>query len=149
MHLKNQVFTRKKALIIVLLCAALILGFLFIRWQGEKSDNLKTPEGRKSFLQNLGWNVDIGSENEKRVKIPDSFEGVMEDYNKMQQEQGLDLSLYSGKECTQYTYSLLNYPEQKENVYLSIYVLDNKLIAGDIHTNSVNGFMQGILPSSQ
>jgi len=45
----------------------------------------------------------------------------------------------------QYTYLLTNYENvNDEDVYICIYVQGQKVIAGDIHTNSMNGFMHGI-----
>lgn len=143
---KERVFTKKKALILVAVCALILLCLLLIRWHSENTGELMTPQGRQKFLESLGWEIDLSSEEEKTVIIPEKFEGVMEDYNKMQQEQGLNLAAYSGQQCKQYTYSLLNHPDVKENVYISVYIKDSRLIAGDIHTNSVNGFMQGIIP---
>lgn len=144
---KTRTFNRKKALTVVLLIAAVLILLIFMRWHSSKSDCLSTTEGRQKFLYSLGWDVDIESEEEKIVLIPEKLEGVMEEYNKMQLEQGLDLSLHCGKKCSQFNYLLKNYPSGKEHVYLTIYVLKGRLIAGDIHTNSVNGFMQGILPA--
>lgn len=144
---KEHVFNKKKALLLVVICAAVLLVLFFIRWHGEKSDSLTTTDGRVKFLASLGWEVDNASEEGKTVIIPEKLEGVMEEYNKMQVEQGMDLSAHCGEKCQQYTYVLKNYPSDKDNVFLSIYVLDGKLIAGDIHTNSVNGFMVGIMPS--
>ena len=149
MKSKTHKFTRKTAVALVLITALVLLAFVLLRWNSEKASEFTTSEERQKFLSSLGWEVDLSSEAEKAVIIPDKFEGVMEDYNNMQQEQGLDLSKYSGQRCIQYTYNLLNYPGVKENIYLTIYVKDDVLIAGDIHTNSVNGFMQGIMPTEQ
>ena len=147
LHSKTRVFTKKNALLVVFIAAFIIVFFLFFRWKGGSHSEIMTPDGRQKFLASLGWEVDLSSEEAKTVIIPEKFEGVMADYNQMQLEQGFDLSPYCGKQCRQYTYSLLNYPDNTENVYLSLYIKDSKVIGGDIHTNSVNGFMQGIMPS--
>ncbi len=143
---KERVFNKKKALLLVLIIAAVLLVLFFFRWHGDKANELQTPEGREKFLSSLGWQIDLSSEVGKAVIIPEKLEGVMEEYNKMQLEQGFDLSPHCGEKCQQYTYLLKNYPSDNDNVYLSIYILDGELIAGDIHTNSVNGFMVGIMP---
>lgn len=144
---KERVFNKKKALLLVLICAAVLLALFFFRWHSGNSNELQTPEGREKFLASLGWEIDLSSEVGKAVIIPEKLEGVMEEYNKMQLEQGMDLSPHCGEKCQQYTYLLKNYPSDNDNVFLSIYILDGELIAGDIHTNSVNGFMVGIMPT--
>ncbi len=126
---KNRVFTRKKALALVLICAA---------------DDLSTPEGRQMFLSELGWEIDLSTETHKSVMIPDTLEGVMEDYNNMQLKQGYDLSGHLGEKCEQYTYLLTNYPDSSEKVLVTIYIQGRDIIAGDIHTSSIDGFMHGI-----
>ncbi len=144
---KERVFNKKKALLLVFICAAVLLVLFFIRWHNNKSNELSTPEGRGEFLASLGWDVDLNSEEGKAVIIPETLDGVMEEYNKMQLEQGMDLSPHCGEKCQQYTYLLKNYPSDNDNVFISMYILDGELIAGDIHTNSVNGFMVGIMPN--
>ena len=146
---KTHAFTRRKALLLLAVCAAVLLVLILLRWKSDREDKFLTLDDREKFLISLGWEIDRESEEEKTVIIPDNLEGVMEEYNRMQLEQGLDLGSHCGEKCRQYTYLVKNYPSDNEKVYLSIYILDGELIAGDIHTNSVNGFMQGILPSEQ
>ena len=144
----KHIFNRKKALLLVFLCAVILVGLIIFRWAGSSDDELMTAEGREKFLSSLGWQVDMTSEAEKTVIIPEKLEGVMEEYNKMQLEQGLDLSSHCGEKCRQYTYLLKNYPSDRENIFLTLYIQDGALLAGDIHTNSANGFMQGIYPGN-
>ena len=96
------------------------------------------------FLLELGWQADMASETCRSVLIPDALDGVLERYNEMQLEQGYDLSRHLGERCEQYTYILENYPEATGGVFITIYVQNGKIIAGDIHTSSINGFMHGI-----
>lgn len=142
---KKHVFTRKKALALVLLCGAALLLLILLRWHFAAGDDLSTPEGREMFLAGCGWEIDLSSENRKSVIIPDQLDGVLAEYNKMQLEQGCDLNRHLGEKCEQYTYTLTNYPDQSQTVLVTLYVQGRELIAGDIHTTSINGFMHGIL----
>ena len=141
---KSRVFTKKKALAIVFICAAVLLAFILLRWHGGNRDDLTTPEGREMFLSGLGWEIDRSTEEHRSVIIPESLEGVMEEYNKMQLEQGCDLSKHLGERCDQYTYELTNYRGYDGTVLITIYVQGKELIAGDVHTTSVDGFMHGV-----
>ena len=141
---KSRVFTRKTALTIVLVCAAVLLGLIFLRWHSASKDDLSTPEGRELFLFNLGWEIDRSTEEHRSVIIPDTLDGVMEDYNAMQLSQGYDLSCHLGEKCEQYTYHLTNYPGYDGTVLITIYVQGRQIVAGDIHTTALDGFMHGI-----
>lgn len=142
---KKRVFTRKRALTLVLFCAAALLLLILLRWHFNSGDDLSTPEGRERFLADLGWEIDLGSEERKNVIIPDQLDGVLLEYNRMQLEQGCDLNRHLGERCEQYTYTLTNYPNQSQTVLVTLYVQGRELIAGDIHTTSINGFMHGIV----
>ena len=147
----NRKFTKKKALIIIGLFALVFLILILIK---GLSGNGKTPscdtlEGRKSYLRSYGWEIDASSENAKIVTIPSEFGKVMEEYCSLQKSQGFDLEKYKGKECTQYTYTLTNYPENIKNVYITIYICNKTVIAGDIHTPYPDGFMHAFIRSSQ
>lgn len=145
---KNHVFTRKKALIIVFACAVVLLGLIFLR-HGASGDDLSTTEGRQAYLLGLGWEIDPATEEHRSVVVPDVLDGVMEDYNKMQLEQGCDLSRHLGEKCDQYTYELTNYPGNGGTVLITVYIQGKELIAGDIHTTAIDGFMHGIKRTSE
>ncbi len=141
---KIHIFTRKKALIIVFALAVVLLGLILLLYN-TSGDDLSTVEGRQAYLLGLGWEIDPATEEHRSVVVPDILEGVMEDYNKMQLEQGCDLSRHLGEKCDQYTYELKNYPGNSgSTVLITIYVQGRELIAGDIHTAAINGFMHGI-----
>lgn len=139
-------FNRKTALRIVILIAVLLALIILIRGCAGNKLRLSTPEGRQQYLQDLGWEIDPESEEHKSVLIPETLEGVLADYNKLQLEQGFDLNRYLGKSCEQYSYRLLNYPGESDPVTVTLYILKNRVIAGDIHTNALDGFMKGIYP---
>ena len=141
-------FTRKRALSIVFFASLIIFLLILGRWllaYRNESTGLSTLEGRQMFLSGLGWEIDPGSEEVKNIVIPEELDPVLTEYNTLQLAQGYDLKKHLGKECCQYTYLLTNYENVRdEDVYICIYVRGQKVIAGDIHTNSMNGFMHGI-----
>lgn len=103
-----------------------------------------TPEERIDFLRELGWEVDAGTENKQLIHIPEQFTPVYEDYNALQKEQGYDLSLYSGKDCMLYSYTVLNYPDPGQTVVANLYTYRNRIVGGDVHSTNLDGFMIGL-----
>jgi len=136
--------TRVRALVIVAAAAAILLSLIFLRWQNSEKNELMTTEGRKMFLSELGWEIDPDSESYKSVLLPQTLEGIMEEYNRLQLEQGFDLSQHCGEECEQFCYTVTNYPNCDNTVYATLYLQNGKLIAADIHSNAIDGFMHGI-----
>jgi len=133
--------------IVLAIAAALIaLIFLFGRSEAEgafRTNRMSQPEERISYLAKLGWEVDPESEVAKTVLIPQSFTGVYADYNKLQKEQGFDLELYRGTEVEMYCYNVTNYPAS-DTVLATLYVAGGKVVAGDIHSTALDGFMHAL-----
>ena len=61
------------------------------------SAKLKTNEDRVALLTACGWSVESEPVGTQEVQIPDTFDEVYEQYNAIQQAQGLDLTPYQGK----------------------------------------------------
>lgn len=99
--------------------------------------------GREKYLNSFGWEIDTDSEECRSITLPKEFDGIMEDYARMQYEQGFCLYDYAGFDCKQYTYTVTNY-ENDSPVYASLYVRNHRVIAGDIHSAALDGFMHGI-----
>ena len=140
---------RKKALTVLLIVGVLILLFLTARslfFKGGSYD-LTTTEGRAAYLDSLGWEIDPETESFRTVVVPDALEGIMEQYNKMQLQQGYDLNRHLGESCLQYCYDVRNYPGQEGRVVVSLYLQDGEIIAADIHSTALNGFMHGLTKS--
>ena len=141
---KSFVLTRKKALFLVLLCAAVLIFLIALRWHKNAGIDLSTMEGREMFLSELGWQIDKSTEESKTVLIPDKLSGVIADYNEMQLQQGYDLNKHLGEYCQQFTYTVTNYSGFSGTVLVTIYVQGRNIIAGDIHAAAMDGFMHGI-----
>ena len=61
----------------------------------------------------------------------------------MQKKQGLDLEKYKGKTAKRYSYVVTNYPGVPEGVRANMVVYNDKIIAGDICSLELDGFMHG------
>lgn len=107
---------------------------------------LKTESARQSFLEEMGWKVSNEYEDCKVTVIPEEFNDVYNNYNKLQKEQGFNLEKYKGKTVEIYTYSVYNYDgyESKNCVKCSLIVCDGMLIGGDVYSTEIKGFMQGL-----
>ena len=92
---------------------------------------IKTKEDRITFIEGFGLEVDKDSEKEESFVMPESFDRVILGYNELQKEQGLDLSKYTKKKVTRYTYTVTNYNHEGE-VAVNLLVYRNKIIACDI-----------------
>jgi len=143
---------KRKAILAVLLLAALICGVILIagvrsaaaKEAGALSAIVKTNEQRVQYLQTLGWEVDPEPLETQSIRIPREFNDVYETYNQLQLEQGFDLRDYCGMEATRYTYKVINYAESDDFVVADLIVCQNELIAGDIQSAALDGFMIGL-----
>lgn len=106
-------------------------------------EKIKTPEDVVEFLHQFGWEVEGEPIEEVTMKIPAEFDKVMNAYNELQKNQGLDLSKYKGKQVIRYTYRITNYPDYTGTVFANVILYKNKVIGGDICSSDVTGFIHG------
>lgn len=99
-----------------------------------------------SFLKSYGWEVKGRAIEEAEIIIPDPFDRVYENYNKLQLRAGLDLSTYKGMHGMRYTYIVENYPvDVGEQVRANVLCINGEPVGGDIMTVSLRGFMHSLL----
>lgn len=139
-----RILRRKRLPGLAALAAILLVVLIAIFGRAQKKADLNTLEGRQRFLEEQGWEIDLGSEKHKTVRIPVSLDGVIADYNDIQLQQGCDLSKHLGQTCEQYSYTVTNYPDKEQTVLVTLYIRNGKLIAGDVHSTALDGFMQGL-----
>ncbi len=155
MFIVTAKLNKKKAVcgIIVLaivLCAIVIL-------VGALSNNSNTAHGvptlhatvknnseRILYLEQFGWKVADEPLETIEITIPREFSDVYAKYNEIQLAQGFDLSDYGGLKATRYTYEILNYPDATGQIVADLIVYNNIVIAGDIQSTSLDGFMCGL-----
>ena len=104
---------------------------------------VKSNEDRVNFLRRFGWEVETEPCEAVNVTVPEVFDGIFEGYNKLQNEQGLDLSRYRRKTVTRYTYTVTNYPDYDGVVYATLLVYRGRVIGGDICSAEADGFIHG------
>lgn len=98
------------------------------------------------FLTRYGWCVGDEAIEHESVILPKTPDAVYQNYNKIQQEAGLDLSAYYGKRVERYTYIVKNYPaDVGDEVRANVICYNRKPIAGDIMTVSADGFMHSLI----
>ena len=126
--------------IAVLAAAILLAAFLAVRFISDRGIPGKTEEERLTYLRSLGWEPCCGCVKEKTILLPEEFPEVLINYNKLQLQQGFDLSKLAGKEIRMYVYELSNHPDDPEAL-CSLYVYRGKIVGGDVHSPRVDGFM--------
>jgi len=109
----------------------------------KEFSNIKTAADRVSFLQSYGWDVEDEPYEVAQVVVPKEFDAVYTRYNELQKGEGLDLSKYKGKTARRYTYVIKNY-DHKGTVFANILVYKDRVIAGDVCSADVSGFIHGL-----
>ena len=94
------------------------------------------------FLKGFGYEIDPEPVEVFDVTIPGDFDAVFEKYNEIQRSQGLNLKRYSGKNATVYTYKVTNYGNDAD-VFATLFILNQRVIAGDVCSHAGEGFVHG------
>ncbi|MBR3768484.1 MAG: DUF4830 domain-containing protein [Clostridia bacterium] len=102
---------------------------------------------RIDFLNINGWVVDESTGEYSEISLPNVIDETFEEYIELQKEQGFDLMPYIGKSVQKYTYEVLNYPgyENSGGIFATIFVYSDKIIAADIYSAAIDGFIQGVI----
>lgn len=109
-----------------------------------KSGKIKNADDMNKFISSLGWTVSENPIEIVDVTIPYEFNSAYLKYNEIQKAQGLNLEKYKGKVAKRYTYVVTNYPGTDEKVFLNLIFFKNKVIAGDVCSADVSGFIHGL-----
>ena len=149
MFIVTAKFSKKKALIIVLILAMLLTAIILFagrRDQGSQVQDIpiENPEDVVTFLETLGWEVNPTPLEMQEVVIPREFNEVFEQYNDMQIEHGFDLRDFRGMAAVRHTYQITNYPGQTEGVVADVLVSEGRVIGGNIQSFTVDGFIHGL-----
>ncbi len=105
----------------------------------------KTTEQQVALLKAFGYEVDPQPILIEEVIIPSEFDEGYNTYNDYQRLSGFDLSKYKGTRAKKYTYTVLNYPDQKDDVVANLLVYNGKAVGGDISSVQLNGFVHGFV----
>ena len=140
----------KRKAVLTFAAVVILIVSIFIIFNKDNSQEtalmskvVKNNKERIEYLNSFGWEVDSTPIEEETIVIPRKLGNTYESYNKIQQEQGFDLTDFGGMEAVRYTYKVLNHPDA-ENVVADIIVFRNEVIAGDVQSTSLDGFMHGL-----
>lgn len=136
----------KRALCVILaslIIALIIIGQLFTIKAGGTDGS--TNALRLEYISGLGYTVDETAVNVKEIVIPESFSDVYNEYNRLQQKAGFDLSRHKGDTACVYTYSL----SDSEDTVINLMVSDNNIIGGDVSSVRIDGEMKALLPKGK
>ena len=139
-------FVRKnRYLFVVVLTSAFLMLIIIGVFRIDNSTNLMIVE----YLNQLGWQVEKTPSEISHLTIPEEFDAVYESYNALQTSSGYNLEDFKGEFVTRYTYRVLNHQSSDTTrVVAGIFVFENTIIAGDISSTEVNGFMHPITDTS-
>lgn len=152
MFIYTAKFSKKKAVAAVLILGIVLTSVILLAGSRHNDSTdaaalsavVRTNEDRIAYLEGLGWTVSTEPVEIQTVVIPKTFDGVYETYNALQIRQGFDLSAYGGMEATRYTYQITNYPDSTDQVVADLVVCRNLIIAGDVQSTALDGFMHGL-----
>lgn len=145
-----KVSKTKLAALVTLLIAALVLAAVLAAAKTgapEAADarNGETNEARVAYITQQGWQVNAEPVQTQSVKIPAEDTEVFRRYNELQKSQGFDLTQYAGRQATRYVYEVLNAPDAEGPVYATIFVLDGRIVGGDVTDTAPAGKMRGVV----
>ncbi|MGI5979531.1 MAG: DUF4830 domain-containing protein [Oscillospiraceae bacterium] len=144
MKTKSRTWSRRQALLVIFGAALILCALIIAIADGGRGPELKTNEERVKFLAELGWDVDPEPVCISEVTIPLEFSDVYKKFNELQIEQGYNLSEHRGEKVLIYAYRVKNYDGYEGPVVAELYIAENHLIGGDIHSLALNGFMHSL-----
>ena len=119
-------------------------GQLTVEADSRGVTGISTNEQRVEYIQKFGWTVDPQPIEVVEVNIPRAFNAVYHNYNDLQQKQGFNLLPYRGQRVKRWTYRITNYPGVTDEVRCNLLIYNNRVIAGDVSTVAISGFMHGL-----
>ena len=143
-------FTRKKAVLAVLLLGAVLAGLVILVSRITAPEEPPLPQltdnrQRVEYLLSLGWEVEPEPVETLQFLLPETLEEPYLSYNRMQLEQGFDLAACCGKQVSRYTYAVTNYHTRSEGVQANLYVCGDLPVAGDLCCPGANGFQEPLI----
>ncbi len=146
MFVMTAKLNKKKITAVLLALVLLIVGIVVVLsvTGGSSSAKIGSSADAAKYLEGLGWQVEQPPIEVQDIVIPREFTGVYEHYIALQQKQGFKLEEYGGMSATRYTFRLLNHPGGAEGIVADIIVCGSSVIAGDVQSTALDGFMEGL-----
>ena len=104
---------------------------------------VKTNEDRVAFIARFGIIVQPVPKESEEIRIPESFDKLLSEYNEIQKRQGLDLSKYKNKKVTRYAYETENY--NGGSAYVNLVIYKGTVIACDVSSSAESGFVDSLI----
>ncbi len=157
MFIMSMKLEKRKMLMIGVVIVGLVLlviGLFNIFSGGKGDDNKKGNKDkfhasnnaeRITFLEGYGWDVSDEPIEVCEIILPENFDEVYKRYNELQKTQGMNLEKFKGRRAKRWTYMVLNYPSDDE-VHANVIICDEKIVAGDICSVALGGFIHGFSP---
>ena len=149
---------------IALICVLLIVLFIISQFSALSKREVHNPDPNSAnigsvrngadalaYLSQYGWEA-AETPSIKSVQIPDKFDALYQEYSDLQSQQGFDLEPYRSKTVTMYTFRLLNHPAagtSQSAIYANVLVFNGNVIAGDVVSYAMDGFITGLNPELQ
>ena len=105
---------------------------------------VRSNEDRVAYLAEYGWDVSPEPVSTEELLIPEEMGDTYQEYLRLQQEQGFDLTQYAGKRVKRYTYEIYNYPSGEAGVQANLLICKNTVIGGEVLSPRLNGFLHGL-----
>lgn len=138
------------------LVGASVLGGVFRRGEAAAAavstpnpKGIRSDQDRLDYLSEFGWLVAEEPLAVEDLRIPEEMGTEYDDYLALQSAQGFDLAKYAGKYVKRYTYEILNYPTGEEGVQISLLLYRHRVIAGEVLSPRLNGFLHGLAMPGQ
>ena len=110
---------------------------------GVRYDGIRTETDRLGFLSALGYRATGDAKSTVEYTLPATLDAVLLGYNEVQKEQGFDLSDYTGKKLTRYTYEIENYEGYEGKVYANLITYRDRIVGADLTgTGEGKGFVK-------
>ena len=149
---------RKAVLLLVVVALVIAAVILAVSIRGGKGHShaertpapaaVRTADDAAAYLAALGWEVDPEPLEVRELVIPRQFSGVYADYVQLQKKQGFPIEQYGGMDAVRYTFRVRNYPTGESEVVADLVVSGQTVIAGDIQSTALDGFMVGLKPTA-
>lgn len=98
----------------------------------------------REFLKSFGYETEETPAEVLELTVPEEFNSVFERYNEIQRAQGLNLKRYAGKDATAYTFKIKNGCDCEGELYATLIVRNERIIAADVCCPGENGFVRGL-----
>lgn len=153
MFIMSMKMSRKK-LAAVIITAVVLLGAVALFAGGKlvssrqistnSSLSVTSSADAADYVRSFGWEIDAEPSEVVDVAVPTEFNDVYTNYNTLQQQQGFDLEPFKGMQAKRYTFNVKNYPDHPDYIKADVIVCEGQIIAADICSVEIDGFMQGM-----